>query len=173
MQVNEVVSRIQQCLRNVLHLEEYWLIDPQRIIMALSDKYQLLSCSLPECETLTDEQLLYAFSQCLYEDQIGARFPVSIDTGSRCLQFQIRTVLSIRPNWNSEQQTNSACRRFVQQPTLGCRRFHYSIDLLFSLQRNSLSICPKRALNSTSNSLLSTRGTVFHGCLRPYKRAST
>ena len=81
-QVNEVVSQVQQCLRNVLHLEEYWLIDPQRIITALSEKYQLLSCSLPECETLSDEQLLLAFSQCLYEDQIGSRFPVSIDTGS-------------------------------------------------------------------------------------------
>ena len=81
-QVNEVVSRIQHCLMDVLHLEEYWLIDPQRIIMILSDKYQLLSCSQPECETLTDEQLLYAFSQCFYEDQIGSRFPVSIDTGS-------------------------------------------------------------------------------------------
>lgn len=81
-QVNEVVSQVQQCLRNVLHLEEYWLIDPQRIITALSEKYQLLSCSLPECETLSDEQLLLAFSQCLFEDQIGSRFPVSIDTGS-------------------------------------------------------------------------------------------
>ena len=89
--VNEVVSRIHHCLWNVLHLEEYWLIDPQRILMTLSEKYQLLSCFLPECETLTDEQLLCAFSQCLFEDQIGSRFPVSIDTGSFsvCLSLNV------------------------------------------------------------------------------------
>ena len=81
VEVNRVVARIQDRLQNTLHLEEYWLIDPQRIFMALSHKFQLLSFSHQDFNDCSDKELTYAFSQCLFEDQVGYRFPISLDAG--------------------------------------------------------------------------------------------